>query len=720
MAILNKIRQRSLILILVIALALFAFVIQGVIDNPNAFSNSQGVVATVNGTDIDVTDFQKKVKNYQDGVGGNISSTQAKNAIYNQEVRKIILDAEYEALGLSVEKDEMRDLLKNSFQSNPEFQDENGNFDVNRLNAFISNLKDISPDSAPLLYAGRTININYDSWTNNEQSIAANSLQQTYYNMIKAGVNTTIAEAKDEYMADAKNVDIRFVQIPYTTIADSLVEVSKSDIKAYMKEREDKFKVDASREVVYVEFKEEASKADEDAIKAALIKLKSDRAEYNDSSGNTDTIPGFDSVKNVAEFINSNSDIKYNDAFVTAAQIPAVAKDSLMKLEVGEYYGPYRDGEFFKLSKMIAKEQLPDSVKTRHILIPFLGAASAGPDVTLTREEANKQVDSLYNILKTDKSKFDDFVTEYSTDQGSVDNGGRYDWFPYNRMVAPFRDFSFNGKTGDMGVVETAYGFHIIEIEGQKGEADVYKLATLARKIEPSQETLDDVYNRATKFEIAAKDADFNALAKERELTVKPITLKELDENIPGLGSQRELVRWFFEENREEGDFKSFSVSGYGFIVAKLVEKNEAGLMSVEDASVTVLPEIRKEKKAKMIREKIKATSVDEIAKNQGQSPKTAAALTLKNTTLAGAGVEPKVIGAAFGLEQGKTSKPINGEKGVYVIEVTKVTEATELDNYTSIVNRLNATRRGAVQGKVYQALEKAADIEDNRAKTVF
>lgn len=720
MAILNKIRQRSLILILVIALALFAFVIQGVIDNPNAFSGSQGVVATVNGKDIDRTDFQQKVKNYQDRAGGRISSTQAMNAIYNQELRNIILTEEYEALGLSVEKDEMRDLLKNSFQSYPEFQDENGNFDVNRLNAFISNLKDISPDSAPLTSAGQSFNINYDIWTNNEQSIATSALQQTYYNMIKAGVSTTIAEAKDEYLAEAKNVDIRFVQIPYTTIADSLVQVSKSDVKAYMKDHEEKFKADANREVVYVEFKEEASKEDEDAIKAALLKLKSDRAEYNDSSGNTDTIPGFDTVKDVAEFINSNSDIKFNDSFVRAEQIPATAKDSIIKLEVGEYYGPYKDGEYFKLSKMLAKKQMPDSVKTRHILIPFLGAASAGTDVTLTKEQANNRADSLYNILKTNKSKFDEFVTEYSTDQGSVDNGGRYDWFAYNRMVAPFRDFSFNGKTGDMGVVETAYGFHIIEIEGQKGESDTYKIGTLARKIEPSQKTLDDVFNSMSKFEIAAKDGDFNALAKEKGLTVKPITFKELDENIPGLGSQRQVVRWAFEETTDIGDYKNFPISGFGFIVAKLVEKNEEGLMSVEDASISALPEIRKEKKAQMIREKIKSTSVDEIAKNQGQSPKTAAALTLKNTTLAGAGVEPKVIGAAFGLEQGKTSKPIDGEKGVYVIEVTKVTEATELDNYTPIMNRLNVTKRGAVQGKVYQALENAADIEDNRAKTVF
>lgn len=714
MAILNKIRQRSLILILVIALALFAFVIQGVIDNPNAFSDSQGVVATINGTDIERNDFQQKVKRYQDQVGGRVSSTQAMNTIYNQELRKIIMDEEYEALGLSVEKDEMRDLLKNSFQSYPEFQDENGNFDVNRLNAFIANLKDLKGEAAPL---GNFL-VNYESWAGNEQSIAANAMQQSYYNLIKAGVSTTIAEAKDEYNADAKNVDIRYVQIPYATIADSLVEVSKSDIKAYMNDHKDKFKADANREVVYVEFKEEASAADEDAIKTALLKLKANRAEYNESSGNTDTIPGFDTVKDVAEFVNSNSDVKYDDSFLRTAQLPAVAKDSLTKLGVGNYYGPYKDGVYFKLSKMMAKEQKPDTVNVRHILVPYVGGQRADASVTKTPEEAKKTADSILAKIKAG-TKFMDLL-ELSSDKVSNENDGEIE-FAYNAGMAPeFKAFSFDNKKGDIGVVETSFGYHIIEILEQKSFNDTYKIATLARKIEPSQETLDGVFNSMSKFEIAIKDGDFQELAKERELAVKPITFKALDENIPGLGSQRQVVRWAFEETTDLGDYKNFSVPGFGFIVAKLVEKNDEGVMSVEDASITAIPEIRKEKKAKMIREKITATTLDEIAKNQGQSLKTAAAITLKNTTLSGAGNEPKVIGSAFGLEQGKTSKLIDGERGVYVIEVTKITEATALDNYTSIMNRLNTTIRNAVQGKVYKALEEAAEIEDNRAKTVY
>jgi len=718
MAVLNKIRQRSLILILVIAMALFSFVIGDLFKNSDALTGgAQDVVATINGKDINRTEFQQKVKSYQDRAGGRQSSTQAMNTIYNQELRKIVLQSEFDELGLSVEKDEMRDLLKNSFSSYPEFQDENGIFDVNRLNAFISNLKDLKGDTAPL---GNFL-VNYDSWTNNEQTIAANAIQQTYYNMIKAGVSTTISEAEDDYFGDAKTVDIKYVQVPYTSIADSLVDVSKSDISAYIKNNTEKYEVDASREVVFVEFNETASKADEDDIKSKLLELKTDKEEYNNSTESVGTRIGFDTTTDVEEFINSYSDIKYNDSFLRANQLPAVAKDTLMQLNVNEYYGPYKDGEYYKLSKVIASKQLADSVKVRHILIPYVGGTRADATVTKTQEQAKSTADSILAQIKSG-IKFMDLL-ELSSDKASNENDGELEYAYNTTTIAQgFKTFAFDSdrKKGDIDVVGTSFGYHIIEILEQKSFNTAIKVATLADKIEPSEQTLQDVFNKMSKFEIAAKDGDFNALAKERELVVKPITFKELDENIPGLGSQREVVRWAFNEDTETGDFKNFPISGFGFIVAKLVEKKEAGLMSVEDASITAIPEIRKEKKAKMIREKITATTVAEIAKNNGQSPRTAAAVTIKNTTLSGAGVEPKVVGAAFGLAEGAISNLIDGEKGVYVIEVTKVNEATKLDNYTSIMNRLNTERKSVVQNKVYQALEKAADIEDNRAKTVY
>ena len=715
MAVLNKIRQRSLVLILVIALALFSFVIGDLFKNSDALTGgSQDVVATINGTDINRNEFQQKVKSYQDRSGGRQTSTQSMNAIYNQEVRRIVLQSEFDELGLSVEKDEMRDLLKTSFSSYPEFQDANGNFDVNRLNAFIANLRDLNGDTAPL---GNFL-VNYESWTSNEQTIAASAIQQTYYNMVKAGIGTTVSEAEEDYLGDSKTVDISYVQVPYTTISDSSVAVSKSEITAYMKKHEDTYKTDATTEVVYVEFKEGASKADEDKLKADLLALKSDRTEYNENSKNTEKVQGFDSATDVEEFVNSNSAIKYNDTFLRAAQLPAVAKDTLMKLGVGSYYGPYKDGEFYKLSKIVATQQLPDSVKVRHILVPFVGGQRADASVTKSPEEAKKTADSIFAQIKAG-TKFIDLL-ELSSDKVSNEKDGEIE-FDYLAGMAPeFKAFAFDNKKGDIDVVQTSFGYHIIEVLEQKSFNSAVKVATIASKIEPSDQTLQDVFNVMSKFEIAAKDGDFNALAQESDLIVKPITFKALDENIPGLGSQREVVRWAFDSDTEAGDFKNFPISNFGFIVAKVVEKREKGLMSTEDASITALPEIRKEKKAKMIREKITATTLADVAKNQGQTVRTAAAVTIKNTTLSGAGVEPKVVGAAFGLAEGATSKPIDGEKGVYVVQVTKINDATKLDNYGAIVNRLNAERRNTVQTKVFTALEKAADIDDNRAKTVY
>jgi len=716
MAVLNKIRQRSVILILVIALALFSFVIGDLFRNSDALtSGSMDVVATVNGEDIMRDEFMFTVENMQRRMGSGTTSVQTMNNVYNQELRRIILNTEYEALGLDVERDQMRSLLENSFSLYPEFQDQDSIFDVNRLNAFIANLKDINPERAPL----GTFMINYDEWTNNEQSLANNALQQTYYNLIKAGLSATITEAKDEYMADAKNVNIKYVQIPFSVVPDSTIKVTKSDIKSYMEAHKEQYQVDATREITFVEFKEEASEADKEAIQNELLSLKQNRVEYVEAIKSTDTILGFDNTDNYESFVNANSDIRYQDVFLRTSQLPAAHRDTIMTTEVDRYYGPYEDDGYYKLTKVLAKEERADSVKVRHILIPYAGAQRALPTVTETPEEAKAKADSIYNVLKRNRSKFVDLL-ELSSDLTSNANEGVLE-FAYNSPFAPeFRSFSFDNKVGDLEVVETAFGFHIIEILDQTNFNSTIKVATVARKIEPSEETIDNVFNSVSKFEIALENGDFENLATEYEKEVKLAVFEELDENIPGLGSQRQVVRWAFDEESKVGDYKRFSISGVGFIVVKLAQINEAGLMKVENATTPVLSKIRKQKKADIIKNRITATTLSDIASAEGQSVRSASAITMKSTTLSGAGREPKVVGAAFGLSQGEVSKPIEGEKGVYFVEVTKITEADELDNYASIANRLSNTLKTSVTSKVYAALQEAADIEDNRAKTVY
>ncbi|MEZ4803632.1 MAG: peptidylprolyl isomerase [Gelidibacter sp.] len=714
MAVLNKIRQQSVVLIVVIALALFAFILSDLFRKSNAFSGSQDVIASINGTEIHREAFMGKVEMAQRQMGPNGTSTQAMNRVWDQEVRKAVLQKQFEELGLTVEKDQMRELLKQNLSSLPDFSNEAGVFDENKLNEFIANLKAINPDRAPI---GNSL-INYNEWVDSEASIAISGQQQSYFNMIKAGIASTLGEAEVEYNLENETVDLKYVQIAYSTIADSLVNVSKSEIKDYINNHKKKFEVEASRDINFVEFKEVASVEDEDEVKGSVAKMLDNKVEYNDVSKLNDTIVGFKNTNDVETFINTYSDVKYNDAFVKKETLPSGVQDSIFNLSVGAFYGPYKDSEMYKITKLVAEKTLPDSVKVRHILIPFVGAQSAQPDVTRTEEEAKKTADSVLAIVKANKAKFPELVTALSSDQGSVEKGGEYDYHPYNSMVSEFNNFEFEGKTGDMGVVKTIFGFHVIEILGQKGQSKLVKVATLAQKIEPSEKTIDASFNNVSNFEIAIQNKDFQEVAKEKNLEIKPVnSIKELDENIPGLGSQRAIVRWAFEDGTKVGDTKRFSIPSGGYVVAQVSAINEKGLMSVEAASATVIPEIRKDKKAKMIRDGIKGKTVEEIAKNKNLSVMTASAVNMKNPTLAGAGVEPKVVGAAFGRKVGESTGLIDGEKGVYMVSVTNKTQAPKLDTYQAVANRLTTARVNEAQTKVYDALKEGADIEDHRAK---
>ncbi|TYA53134.1 peptidylprolyl isomerase [Formosa maritima] len=707
MAVLNKIRQRGLFLIIVIALALFSFVIGDLFRNTDALvGKSQNIVATINGKDITREDFLQKVEVAQRQLGANGTNTQAMNRVWDQEVRQAVLETQFEELGLSVEKDQMRDLLRTNLTNSPEFQNEAGLFDENKLNEYIANLKETSE-------------VAYKQWIDYENNIAVNSLQQDYFNMVKAGMSGTLAEGKLEHTLENETVDITYVQIPFTSIEDSTVEVSKSEITSYINKHKKQYEVDATRDLQFVEFKEVATVEDENNIKQDLTKLLNDQVVYNEVTKVNDTVKGFSHVKNNKVYINSNSDIKFEDRFVFKSNLPAAIADTISNMNVGDVYGPYKDGNHFKLSKIIAAVQMPDSVKARHILIPYVGASSAQPEVVQTEEEAKQLADSLLTILKTDKARFPEFVTTYSSDQGSIEKGGSYDYFTYPTMVEEFRDFVFENNVGDIDVVQTMFGFHIIEIEGQKNPQRAIKVGTIARVIEPSEATINQVFRDASNFEIAIDKADFQEVAAEKDYTVRPVNgVKILDENIPGLNSQRAIVRWAFEEGSDVGDTKRFNING-GYVIVQITAKNAEGLMNTEQASVTALPAIRKEKKAKLIKDRITATTIEEVATAEGQTVKTALAINMKNPTISGAGKEGVVVGTAFGLKEGETSKLIEGEKGVYMIQVTKKTPATELDNYQGFANQVGTAKIGNVNTKLYNALKEASDIEDNRANTV-
>ena len=712
MAVLNKIRQRSIFLIIIIALALFAFIIGDIFQNLGSSSKSQTVVATINGEDIERDAFMNQVENIQRQSGGSVSNTQAMNRVWDQEVRNKVMQTQFDAVGISIERDYMRQLLKQNLGSFEEFKNEAGLFDEDKLNEFIANLKAIAPETTTL--NGNPVN--YKAWTDFEQNISQTGVQQTYFNLVKAGVIGTLTEGELDYELENNKADIKYVQIPFSSIADSLVSVKKSEVKSYIKANLNKYEVEASRDLVYVQFKEVASLEDEQQIQSDLTALISDKEEFNTAANAIQTVVGFENTTDVEAFVNANSSIKYNDAYVFKSSLPTTVADELSNLKPNAVFGPYKDGETYKLSKQVAKKMIADSAKVRHILIPFVGSVRADATVTKTDEQAKTTADSIYKVLRSKRSKFKSLLS-LSSDKVSNEKDGVIEFAYSDGFAAEFKAYSFENPKGSLGVVKTNFGYHIIEILGQGKKQQAYKMATIVQEIEPSIKTIDGVFTDKSKFEIAVADADFEAVAKENNYKTSPVSsIKELDETIPGLGVQRAIVRWSFEDGVEVGDFKSFNVSGGGFVVAKVTAVNEAGLMSVEKASVTALPEIRKEKKAKLIKDRISATTLEAIASDEGQTVKTALAVNMKNPTLSGAGREPKVIGTAFGLEEGATLKLIVGDNGVYAIQLTKLTPAEPLPNYQAAANRVGQAKSNAVNTQLYNALKDAADIEDNRA----
>tara|TARA_B100001059_G_scaffold46492_1_gene39278 strand:- start:44 stop:2191 length:2148 start_codon:yes stop_codon:yes gene_type:complete len=712
MAVLNKIRQRSIFLIIVIALALFSFVIGDIFTNLDSSSASDSAIATINGVDVERNEFMNKVENIQRQSNGSMTNTQAMNRAWDNEVRAKVMQSQYDALGLSVERDYMRNLLEQNLGSFEEFKNEAGLFDQDKLNEFIANLKAIAPETTTL---GGSV-IDYKSWTNFEQNVAISGVQQAYFNMVKSGITGTHTEGELDYQLENDKVDLKYVQIPYSSVADSTISVKTSEIKAYMKRFPKKYEVEASRDLVFVEFKEEASLADEQAIQADLSALVADREEFNEAANATQTIVGFKNTKDNAEFVNSYSADNYNDNYVFKSSFASDQADKISGLAEGEIYGPYKESGFYKLSKMVSLKRIPDSAKVRHILTPFVGSTRADASVTKTEAEAKTTADSIYKVLKRNRSKFKSLLS-LSSDKVSNEKDGVIE-FAYTAGFAPeFKAYSFENPKGSLGVVRTDFGYHVIEILGQGTFQQAYKVATISQAIEPSVETVDEVFKNKSKFEIAVADADFETVAAENNYEVRPVSsIKELDENIPGLGAQRAIVRWAFDDSASEGDFKSFNTTAGGFVVVKLTGVNTAGLMSTESGSVTALPEIRKEKKAEIIKDRIPATTLDEIATSEGQTIKTAVAVNMKNPTLSGAGREPLVIGTAFGLPEGATSELISGNSGVYAIQVTKVTAAAALPSYQAAANRVGKAKENAVNTQLYNALKDAAEIEDNRA----
>ena len=717
MAVLGKIRALGPVaLISVIGLALFAFVFSTgsgtVTDVFKADEFNQSRVAVVNGIEMDRTDFMQKVDNFEKQNRGSRSSIQAMNSIWNSELRKLVLQSEYEKIGLQIEREMMRDFLKTNLAAFEDFQNENGDFDESKLNQFILNLKEISPETMEL----QGSLVNYQSWNNFEDNIGKLGIEEIYYKLIDAGINTALFEGEEDYFNSNDVVDFKYVKIPFTNVADSEIKVSKSEVNNYISENKSNYSSDPSRDLIFVQFEEKPSELDKLESKTTITELLEDREEYDFDSQKNITFQGFKNTKNNEEFLNINSAIKFFDSYVFKSSLSKSIADKIYELNPGEVYGPYSEDGFIKATKLIDTKFIADSAKVRHILIPYLGSFRSGPNVTKSKDQAKKTADSIFRVLSRSRGKFNSLLS-LSSDEVSNENDGVIEFAYIDGFAPEFRDFSFEKRVGSIDVVETDFGFHIIEILSQGKKQKAVKVGNLALKVEPSERTQDSIYNVASKFEIAVSEDNFRDYSKENNIKVNPVNnIGELDENIPMLGQQRSIVRWAYDENTETGDIKRFSLQNGGYVIAMLTSINDQGMMSYEKSSITALPKVKNQKKAEKIIKNISSSNLDEIASQNNVEVQTALSVNLNNPVISGVGNEPSVVGYAMGVSKDVTSSAIIGNSGVFYIYVTDRRKASSLENYQNMINMISSTRSTSVRTKSYTALKDKADIEDFRS----
>ncbi|MCK4561512.1 MAG: peptidylprolyl isomerase [Flavobacteriaceae bacterium] len=709
MAVLSKIRERSLFLIIIIALALFSFVLSGLFDG-NLFNKNITEIGEVNGESISREEFAQQVDFYRNRSNGRGINSQFVNNAWNSLVSEKIYETQLEKSGIVVGEKDIWDALVSqvSQQNSPQFLNEVGLFDQEKLKEYIATLQENAEGDEEQGKAA------WLGWLNYERNIKKGLEQNTYNALVKAGLGSTLAEGKNNYFFQNINVDLDYVYVPFSNIADTLISVSSDDIKSYVKKHAKDFKVKESRNIQYINFLMQATDEDEEIIKNELSALINDRDEYSNAAKTTINVVGFKNATDIVEFNAENeSDNTFDDKYYTKNNLSKIVSESLFDKEINEVFGPYKENNSYKISKISAVKQLPDSVKASHILISFIGSSTADASVTKNEEEARKVADSILTLVKTNKSKFEEIAKEVSIDKGSGAKGGDLGWFTYNRMVPVFRDYVFENKVGDIDIVKSQFGFHIIKIEGQKNNQKYIQVATFSKKIEASEKTENDVFEKAETFasELSA-DKDIDDLAKENDYKVIPVSnLEVFDDNIAQLGSQRQIVRWIFEESTNVNDIKRFDTDK-GYIVVVLSKKNKAGL-SVRGKDVRSI--ILNEKKAELIKNRSTGETLDEIAKQNETVKQSSLAISNASPVFAGQGRFTDIAGVVTSLNENELTKNILGKTGVVFAKITKKTLPIDLDNYNSYKRGIEKT----VQGRslqIFNAIKENSEIVDNRA----
>ena len=702
MATIQRIRQRSGLLVVVVFVALIAFLLGDLFRSGGSkFFGDPNVIGTVNGRDITRQELSQGMEELRAGNPeqyANTTSIQLANFVWNNIVTEELLSAELSAAGMSVSEQEIYfDIITNpNIRQN--FAGANGQFDENMFKSYIAQVRDNRDASEQSVEM-------WTQWLSFERAVANQAQNFKYTNAIEKAIFMPAGLAETEINRGDAQHPAQYVYVPYIDVNEDEINVSDEDAKRYFNAHKEDFSQEEGRNIEFINFPLAPSESDREGVRAELASLSFEWLDVED-----------DSV-----FVNQHSDVRFQSEYYTTTELVGTGLDTLVDGQsVGFQKGPIDLGGAFAVVKLVDRKTVPDSAKARHILIPFAGATRADASVTRNPQEAKVLADSLFAYLEGNPSAFESVSEAFSSDVVAKEKGGDLGYFSRGSMAKPFENFCFFRKNGSMGVVPTQFGWHVIQVTDQKGENDVYKIGQIIREILPSDETIQTLYNQASGYAAEAQTAeDYRALATEKGFFLRPArNLGRFEEVVSGLGTARRVVRWAWDDDREEGNIGLLENDGNGYVVVVLTDKLEEGTSSFEMVQAQCLEAAKKDAKKSLVLERLEnasagAATIEAVATAAGKEVRTLS-FRISQFNISGVGNEAKVVGTICGLEPGTLSPVILGENGAFVAITSPANPAPQID-YTNMAQNTQRSIRNLVGTQAYKALQDKAKIEDMR-----
>jgi len=704
MATLEKIRNRAGLLVIVVGVALFAFVIGDFLRSGSTFfSQSKQKVIVVDGDAIDIRAFQQRIEEVsnqyrQNGALQDEQLAQLRESVFEEMVGTILLDNEATAVGFTVGDDEKREIIMGDrispliqqYFTNPQ----TGAFDRTQYFNYIGSMEGLDIADVPVGQQAEFLQAKAN-WENIKKSVIAQRKYSKLNSLLTTAISANTYDSKAYYEEQAESSDFNFVFQSYSSIPDSTIAVSDAEIAALYKERRESFKQTKAQIVDYITVP--IAPGENDFAEASILinKAKTELEE----------------AKNIAETVGEYSEQPFIDVYASYEDLDENQRLFVSNAKIGDIEGPTLKQEKYSLYKLLDKKTAPDSVKISMLNLPALDNA-----------ESAKLADSLIQVVKSGKT-FAEMASAATNGKSSGDIG----WQTETSIATGGLDAKsaariFDAKIGEIFLLNTTVGSHLIQVSEKTKPVEKYKLATISTTVTPSQNTYNTIYNALNQYISQNNKIDlFRSAATDAGYFCRSgMQFTENQPSIYPVRNSRQVIKWAFDHKK--GDISEIFECDDYFIVAAVEGSQAEGYIPLEKVKEGLKYELINKKKGEQLLAGLKGKNFDSLeqyAEAMNTTVKEVKFLNFQTVSILGIGVDPSVNVVATTAELNKMTEPFAGRNGVYVLQVT---------NRSHVAHPFDAAQEGKTVNSQYQQrlsqllstnklLKDHAKIEDNRIR---